>query len=387
MKVNDFLLYTLEGDAANPPTIYVAEIVSIDPGTGAFSFRQADTGQEFVCQLPADVSGSWQGQDGQGADVTINTHNIYTAGGTDPSPQEVALVTFADNNHFLCVVDNVSPTIDVVFYQQPYHRLSFDNDAITQSDWDAYPVGDQILSIEGYVLDTSLGQPAAGVFNNGWWSLAQQLPAFAGRIGGVIAPFAVVVHTTDMVPETWNALLHNWTTQLGAGDCAHFIIGRDAAAGMVQLAPITNNANHAGGNGHGSFVAGQQSWHPNTVAVGIEVHCAGSVRQINGDWHLVENGAVQGAAIADEDVIADPQRPGRGWHKVTDYQYEQLGALLDGLENVLAALPVGCAAQSIEQPPAYGIFPTGRRVGHVSLDAAHRGDPWPPTCDWMRARG
>jgi len=359
MKVNDFLLYTLEGDAANPPTIYVAEIVSIDPGTGAFSFRQADTGQEFVCQLPADVSGSWQGQDGQGADVTINTHNIYTAGGT----------------------------IDVVFYQQPYHRLSFDNDAITQSDWDAYPVGDQILSIEGYVLDTSLGQPAAGVFNNGWWSLAQQLPAFAGRIGGVIAPFAVVVHTTDMVPETWNVLLHSWTTQLGAGDCAHFIIGRDAAAGMVQLAPITNNANHAGGNGHGSFVAGQQSWHPNTVAVGIEVHCAGSVRQINGDWHLVENGAVQGAAIADEDVIADPQRPGRGWHKVTDYQYEQLGALLDGLENVLAALPVGCAAQSIEQPPAYGIFPTGRRVGHVSLDAAHRGDPWPPTCDWMRARG
>jgi hypothetical protein len=281
----------------------------------------------------------------------------------------------------------VSPTTDVVFYQQPYHRLSFDVNQITQSDWDTYPIGGQITSIEAYVLDTGPEQPAAGSFSNGWWSLAQQVPAFPGRIGGAITPFAVVVHTTDMTPESWHALIQSWTTQLGPGDAAHFLIGRDAAAGLIQLAPITNNANHAGGPGHGNFVAGTQQWHPNSVSVGIEIHCAGAVRQVNGDWRLVEDGVAQGNPIPDDDVIPDPQRPGRGWHKVTDYQYEQLGALLDGLETVLDALPAGCIAQSIEQPPAYGIFPTGRRVGHVSLDAANRGDPWPPTCDWIRARG
>ncbi len=182
MKINDFLFYTLEGDTASPPTTYVGEIVSLDPGTGALSFRQIDTGQEFDLQLPADVGGPWDAQS-QGAGYTINTHDIYTAGGTDPSPQGVAVVTFADGNRFFCDVEAVSPTTDVVFYQEPYHRLSFDGDQITQSDWDTYPIGDQITSIEGYVLDTSLGQPTAGSFSDGWWSLAQQVPAFPGRIG------------------------------------------------------------------------------------------------------------------------------------------------------------------------------------------------------------
>jgi hypothetical protein len=282
----------------------------------------------------------------------------------------------------------VSPTLDVTFYDQPYHKVSFDGSTIAQSDWDAYPAGTAATSLEGFVLNNDLAQPAAaGVFTNGWWSLAQQRPAIAGRIGGAIDPFAVVVHTTDMVPESFTTLINSWTTSVGLGDCAHFVIGRDASDGLVQLAPITSNANHAGGPGHGSFVAGQQSWHPNLVSVGIEVHCAGAVRQVNGDWRLVEDGVPQGSPIPADDVILDPDRPGRGWHKVTDYQYQQLGALLDGLESVLTALPAGCVATSIEAPPAYGVFATGRRVGHVSLHAAQRGDPWPATCDWMRARG
>ena len=388
MKVKDFLFYTLEGDSASPPTTYIAEITAFDPGGNAFQFREIDTGEEFQFQLPADVTGPWEGQNGQGEACTLVTHDLYTAGAVDPSPQGIALVTFADNQHYLCSVESVSPTIDVVFYPSPSHRLSFDNDAITASDWDSYPVGDQILSIEGYILDTSLAQPPApsAPFTDGWWSRAQRRPAFRGRMGGVIAPFAVVVHTTDMVPEDWDSLVQSWTSQLGPGDCAHFLIGRDADAGVLQLGPITNNGNHAGGPGHGSFVAGGQTWHPNSVSVGIEVHCAGGVQQIDGAWRFVEDGAVHGAALPDEDVIPDPQRPGRGWHRVTDYQYEQLGALLDDLETVLNPLPDGCVAQSEEQPPAYGIFPTGRRVGHVSLDAQHRADPWPPTCDWMRAR-
>jgi hypothetical protein len=388
LKIDDFLFYTLEGDTASPPTTYVGEISGLDPGTGALSFRDIDTGQEFDLQLPADISGPWDAQS-QNADYVIQTHDVYTAAGTDPVPQGVAVVTFPDGNHYICQVEAVSPTVDVVFYQQPYHRLSFDVDQIAQSDWDAYPVGGQITSIEAYVLDTGPAQPAAGSFSNGWWSLAQQIPAFPGRTGGPIAPFAVVVHTTDMVPESWDGLVHRWTTEVGDSAGAHFLIGRDATAGVIQLAPITNDAHHAGGPGPGVFVAGAQQWSPNSVSVGIEIHCAGGVRQVNGDWRFVDiDGVAKGNVIPDDDVIPDPQRPGRGWHKVTDYQYEQLGALLDGLETVLDALPDGCVAQSLSQPaPAWAIFPTGRRVGHVSLDYLRRADPWPPTCDWIRARG
>jgi hypothetical protein len=387
MKVNDFIVMTFEGDTASPPNTFAAEITSIDPGTEFFSCQLVDTGQRFIFQYSSTTSGPWQGQDDAGIDYVIDTHDIYTAGGTDPSPQGVAVVTFADNKRYLCFVENISPEVDVIFYHQPYPRLSFDGRDITISNWDTYVGGDQIISIEGYVLSNDFTPPVArGVFNNGWWSLATRRDAFAGRLGGVIAPFATVVHTTDTVPETWDRLITNWTTQVGNGSCTHFAIGRDAAQGLIQLAPITQNANHAGGDGHGNFVSGAQVWHPNTVSVGIEIHCAGLVRRVGGNWHLVENGVAQGAAIPEADVIPDPQHAGRGWHKVTDYQYQQLGALLDGLETVLNPLPAGCVANSIENPPAYGIFPTGRVVGHVSLTAARRGDPWPPTCDWLRAR-
>ena len=387
MKGGDFLFCTFEGDTANPKKTYVAEIVSVDPANAFLTCRLIDTGQQFTFQFSWNTSGPWQGQDEQGNNYSIDTHDVYTASGTDPAPQGVAVVTFADNNRYVCVVQSVSPTIDVVFYQPPYPTLSFENGVVTQSNWDVYPQGVQVLSIERYVLDDLVQPITGGVFTNGWWSLARRLPAFPGRIGQVIAPFAVVVHTTDMVPESWTGLLNSWTTRPGQGECAHFIIGRDATSGIVQLAPITRNANHAGGTGHGSFVAGHQSWHPNNVSVGIELHCAGQLHNKGGQWRLVENNVAQGLPIPAEDVIPDPARPGIGYHTVTDYQYEQLGLLLDGLETVLGALPEGCVAQSIEQPPRYAIFASGRRVGHVSLHAAQRGDPWPATCDWMRARG
>ena len=397
MKVNDFLLYTFDAD--QPAITYSAEILSVDTASSFFTCRQLDDGEQYTVQFSENSSGPWQGQDSQGASHSMNTHDVYAAAAADLAPHGAAVVTFADNSRYLCEVESVSPTIDVVFYQQPFPRLSFDGAAITQSDWDAYPVGGQIVSVEAYALESNEDKaatgpvapvagtaPAAGAFSNGWWSLARQLPAFAGRIGANITPFAVVVHTTDMAPETWNTLLHSWTTQAGKGDCAHFIIGRDAASGIVQMAPITKNANHAGGSGQGSFVAGRQTWRPNSVSVGIEVHCAGIVKQKDGAWRLMEGTTPQGAAIPESDVVLDPARPGVGYHIVTDYQYEQLGLLLDGLETVLADLPDGCVAQSKEKPPQYGVFPTGRRVGHVSLDAADRGDPWGPTCDWIRAR-
>ncbi len=382
MKVHDFLVLGFD----NSQDTYVAEIVSIDWGNAFLTCRRVDNGNQYTFQFVYATS-SWQGSDDtNGGDVTAVTHDIYSGNGTDPVAQYAALVTFADGSRDLCFVQTITPQTTVEFYDPPYATMSFDGLSITASTRDGYPAGGQIQSIEAYFVDNFIVAPVATpTFNNGWWSAATRRDANAGRIGAAINPFAVVVHTTDMLPGEWNALLTSWTTTAGLGDCAHFLIGRDAAAGVIQLMSINNNGNHAGGPGHGQFVAGGQSWHPNEVSVGIEIHCAGQVRLTDGAWRLWEDGAPRGAAIPAADVILDPDRAGYGWHQVTEYQYQQLRLLLDGLETVLQALPAGCVAQSIEAPPAYGIFPTGRRVGHVSLDAANRGDPWTPTCDWVRA--
>jgi hypothetical protein len=154
MKTNDFLVYTFEDDSASPPSTYVAEIISLDPASGFFTCRQVDTGKQFTFQYLKNASGPWQGEDESGTSYSIVTHDAYAAGNVDPSPQGVALVTFSDNQRYLCNVDSVSPTIDVVFLHQPYPQLSFDtNNTVTKSDWDAYPTGTGILSIAGCALD------------------------------------------------------------------------------------------------------------------------------------------------------------------------------------------------------------------------------------------
>jgi hypothetical protein len=48
----------------------------------------------------------------------------------------------------------------VIFYHQPYSRLSFDIDTIIKSDWATYSAGSKIISIEGCVLNNELAQPA-----------------------------------------------------------------------------------------------------------------------------------------------------------------------------------------------------------------------------------
>ena len=428
MNIGDFLLCTVQGNTASPLTNYVAEITSLDPVNEFFSCRWVDTGGAATF-IYSSNNGPWYGTNEDGTDFAIDTHNIYSPAAQDPSPQDVAVVTFADNNRYLGYVENVSPTNDVIFYHSPYPRLSFNFTDITASDWDWYPAGGQIISIERYVLNNEIAAPVNhGVFNNGWWSLATRRDAHPQRIGGLIDPFSTVVHTTDMVPESWNGLLNRWTTEPGEPgrrNCAHFAIGRDASAGVVQFAPITRDAHHTGG---GRFVAGTASWGSNSVSVGIEVHCAGDIQQVNGQWRHMElvpygdpvpavdvdvpdpqypnvgeyNGVraeyidtewrlmrhePRGNPIPATDVVLDSAHPGRGWHTVTDYQYQQLGTLLDCLETVLLPLPLGCVAQPTQgQVPHYGLFPTGRVVGHVSLTPRRRGDPWPPTCNWLRAR-
>jgi hypothetical protein len=387
MRPGEFLICTFQGDTNVPPVTYPAEIRYVDLVARTFDCDLSAAGLTLTVDYSPDVGQPWPAAASNGTAYVLETHDNYVPENASPAQDDVALLTFGDGSKALAFVVSISDTTNLQLYQQPYPRMSISIDSITVSEWDAHPAGEVLTSLQRCYRDNTL-PPAEvfGVFANGWWSLATRRDAHAGRVGGAIDPFATVVHTTDQPAETWETLLTRWTTIAGVGSCTHFAIGRSAAEGVVQLVAIDRNANHAGGDGHGVFVAGAQSWHPNSVSVGIEIHCAGAIRQIDGAWRFYDDGAPSGLPIPEEDVIPDPDRAGRGWHRVTDYQYEQLGALLDGLDATLRPLPPNCVAQSIEPPPAYGVFADGRVVGHVSLTAARRGDPWPPTCDWIRAR-
>lgn len=223
---------------------------------------------------------------------------------------------------------------------------------------------------------------SSGTWKDGICSLATFKGAHPGRVGGPIQPWAIVVHTTDMLPSEFTALIAAWTTRASDGACAHFVIGRDGA--IVQLVPITRNGNHAGGPGHGIYTVGGKAIHPNLVAVGVEVHCAGGVRLVNGAWRLVEGGVAHGEALDPSEVTSDPARPGRGWHRMTEAQIAALRVLVAAIQDVIAPMPVGAVARSIgESVPAW-VTPHGvhaaqwpRIVGHVELDPANRSDPWP----------
>lgn len=222
-------------------------------------------------------------------------------------------------------------------------------------------------------------------WTSGWWSGARKVQLHPGRMGGIIMPFGAVVHSTDIHPDDWSGLLHGYATQPARGNAAHFGLGRTPEQGEIQWAPITRNANHAGGSSHGVYMVNGVAYHPNLVTVSIEVHNAGGLRLVDGAWRWGESPGSgkpwvpHGAAFPVEDVEPDPIRPGRGWHKPTAYQLERLKTLLDELEQVLNPLPVGAKteARGKEQVPKWGIPRTARRVGHVSLDPDNRSDPWP----------
>lgn len=235
--------------------------------------------------------------------------------------------------------------------------------------------------------------PGSPRWTNGWWHSAIQAPAHPGRIGGAIRPWSVVLHTTDMIPSSFGDLITAWTTKAGVGACAHFVIGRDHVDGVRQLVPINRNGNHAGGPGHGWFCASGQNYHPNLVSVGIEIHNAGGLRLVQGEWRWGEDRGdgkgwqPHGPSFNAVDVELDPVHPFRGWHRVTDYQYEQLELLLTELEDVLAKMPPSVIARSApETAPAWADIKSARIVGHVDLDAANRSDPWPPVLRWLRKR-
>lgn len=224
-----------------------------------------------------------------------------------------------------------------------------------------------------------------------WHPAATRRPAHPGRIGTRINPWAIVLHTTDMLPDTFGALVNSWTTQKGKGQCAHFLIGRTPEQGLIQFAPIDRNANHAGGSkeiepgkwvpDHGWFRTTKQLLiHPNLVSVGIEIHNAGQLRLIDGQWRSWDYGRKrpQGFPFDPADVEVDLRRKDRGWHKLTQYQHDTLTALLHALDARLAPVPDGISIETNgPQVHPWAKVTSVRIVGHVTLDPDRKTDPGP----------
>jgi len=222
--------------------------------------------------------------------------------------------------------------------------------------------------------------PTIEAWADGWLSSARREEIHSSRIGGPIKPWGVVVHTTDMVPNSFGALIKAWQASAGKGNGAHFLIGRDESQGVVQLAPVDRNGNHAGGPAHGWFTVAGRQIHPNSVTVGIEVHNAGKLRLVEGQWR---NDA--GKVFDPDNVSPDPLRGDVGWHTPTPYQLEKLDALLRALASQLApAPPAGLVPNGVS--PAWSAPPSGALVGHVTLDPNRKTDPGPAIMAWLRAR-
>lgn len=224
--------------------------------------------------------------------------------------------------------------------------------------------------------------------DEGEYTGARHVAAGPRRMGGPITPRAVVVHTTDMLPRSFDALIRAW--QGGAGPCAHFIIGRTPEQGLVQMVPILRNGYHAGagaGATHGWWVDEHREGlrvHPNDLAVGIELHSAGRLSWLTKDRATYsEDHKVLGEfSVAAGEVHVDDL--GRPWHKILDYQLDTLRDLLTALKPNLADIgnlhPAANAAyvkNRSKWDTSYAVAVSRTLVGHVTLDTVNREDPGP----------
>lgn len=224
-------------------------------------------------------------------------------------------------------------------------------------------------------------------FVDGKYLGARYVEMHKGRIGGAINARAIVVHSTDMAPSSFEALIKSWTTQPGKGNGAHFLIGRDERQGVVQFCSIARNANHAGGPSAGAFVDGQRRYHPNRYSVGIEVHNAGLLRKIDGQWRQAERVdgklVAVGPAYSQSEVEIDSET--RAYHLPTAWQIAELRKLIAALDATLAPAPENLiAGQSVGRVQPWAHCADARVVFHASLDPTRKGDPWPVIARMVR---
>jgi hypothetical protein len=249
--------------------------------------------------------------------------------------------------------------------------------ALMEANWDT--IGPQLDEHPPVSAYTGLEAGWTSTVADGWWEGARIRRAFPDRIGGTIKPQSITVHTTDMVPGTFDAIVKSWTTKKGAGNAAHFLIGRTVMDGVVQFAPITRNANHAGGaREHGWFSTRGRLIHPNTCSIGIEIDNAGKLVKVDGKYTHRDTGRV----FQEDDVWYDADSR-TYWHKITSYQESMLLHLIKCLRPSLLPFPEG----TVVQPSRGGYLANNARwadtegeldvVGHATLDPYNKTDPGP----------
>lgn len=215
------------------------------------------------------------------------------------------------------------------------------------------------------------------LFVDGWYDGAVKCPANEGRIGPKITPRTIVVHTTDTMPGGFRAIIKSWMTTRGAGNAAHFMVGRTEADGIVQFVPINRNGNHAGGITHGWWqVMGSGKVHPNTISIGIEIDAGGKLRKlptgvvIHPDTKRV---------VKDPDIYWDTE--GKPWHRVTDYQLAILQELIRDLRSTLSFFNFGnYIIPSGDYKDNGALLAKSTKnwlVGHWTLDPYNKSDPGP----------
>lgn len=223
-------------------------------------------------------------------------------------------------------------------------------------------------------------------WSNGWYTPATRCPAHVGRIGATITPRAIVVHTTDTMPGGFSAIVKSWTSKPGAGNAAHFMIGRTEADGIVQFAPVTKNANHAGGTPCGKFKTPDgKLHHPNSTTVGIELDAGGGLKKDGVGWFHPDTKRRVDAS----NVYVDTR--GRGWHIVTPYQRDQLNRLVADLQHTLKpfeggtkVIPTGNYKENVVPwADSFGYIYSRNCVGHVTLDPVRKTDPGPQVISWL----
>lgn len=215
------------------------------------------------------------------------------------------------------------------------------------------------------------------LFDNGYYLHAKWVGLNIGRLGGHIVPYVIVVHTTDTYPGGFKAIVRSWVDTDGAGNAATFMIGRSDEDGLVQFASIYRNSNHAGGVKHGWFVGrADNTIHPNSISVGIEIDNAGKLVKHDGHYMHKDSGKL----IPDEDVYIHSD--GSAWHKINQYQHEQLKFLIADLRQQFG--PVEFGKYRIVPNGAYkdnqalwAVPQNNELVGHASLDPYNKSDPGP----------
>lgn len=210
-----------------------------------------------------------------------------------------------------------------------------------------------------------------------WIPNIRRAPVAAWRLGGPCEPSAVVWHCTAMHPSTEEGLIRAWARPRRLGDgvhAAHVLIRRSGE--LVQLAPLTVNASHAGGPGAGRI----GSRHPNTCSIGVELSSPGRVQRDARGWRIAHQEPRVGVDAAW--VVPDAEAPNWGWYLYTVEQLVAARGLLDMLTD--AGLPAGDLWREVvvhrTRPPAGEAADIKRPawcIRHSDLSPHRRSDPGP----------